>query len=154
VKGETLAKVAVEFDLGSHLHLGSGELNSGGHQRSSILADALEAIIAAIYLDSDFDTCRQRIVAWFAPRLDDLHLAPTLKDPKTQLQEHLQARKMGLPVYSVSSLTGKAHDQDFVMKCEVQGLGLSEEGHGKSRRRAEQAAAKAMLEYLLKNKSK
>ncbi len=150
VKGETLATMAQEFDLGSHLHLGAGELKSGGFRRKSILADALEAIIAAIYLDNgmNMDVCQERILHWFSSRLDTVADTLGQKDPKTCLQEYLQARKIQPPVYVVLSVDGEAHQQTFHVECRVENMTYVTEGIGSSRRSAEQIAAKKYLEGL------
>jgi ribonuclease-3 len=148
VKGETLATIAQDFQVGNYLRLGSGELKSGGAHRPSILADALEAIIAAIYLDSDFETVKKLILSWYAPRLEALSLEATQKDPKTQLQEYMQSKHHPLPTYTVTELQGDSHDQFFVVSCEVALLSEPVMGQGASRRKAEQAAARTALEKL------
>lgn len=148
VKRETLAEVARDLKLGGHLQLGSGELKSGGFRRDSTLADALEAVIGAIYLDSDFATCKARILRLFTPRLEALPSAAALKDPKTRLQEHLQARHISLPEYEVLESHGSDHSRRFLVRCRVEELEIVHEGSGNSRRRAEQAAAAGMLETL------
>jgi ribonuclease-3 len=147
VKGETLAKLAQEFELSHYLRLGAGEIRSGGAQRESILADALEAVIGAIYLDSNFDICKSLILSWFDPRLNAV-ASTDLKDPKTELQEYLQAKKYPLPNYAIVEITGEAHAQFFHIQCQVAELSLISEGHGRSRRKAEQEAAKNLLELL------
>lgn len=148
VSGESLAVIAAEIDLGNHLRLGSGELKSGGFRRKSILADALEALFGAIYLDGGFEAAERVIQRIFAPRLSQLPSAAELKDPKTRLQEALQAKGLPLPVYVVESVTGEAHDQHFEVSCAVAALGLKGQGAGPSRRRAEQAAASLVLSAL------
>ena len=148
VKRETLAAIARDLGLGDYLSLGSGELKSGGFRRDSILADALEAIFGAIVQDAGFATCRTTILGLFAERLGGLSAADGRKDPKTRLQEHLQSRKLELPVYSVQEITGKAHNQLFIIECRVEDLERSSQGRGSNRRRAEQAAAQAMLAQL------
>lgn len=148
VNGETLAELAHEFNLGEYLRLGAGELKSGGSHRASILADALEAIVGAIYLDSDLVTCQQQILTWFASRLENLSARVVPKDPKTRLQEYLQAHKLPLPEYEILSIEGEAHAQTFHVKCQVAGLSQTAEGTGISRRKAEQESAKQMLELL------
>nr|WP_277608558.1 ribonuclease III [Microbulbifer elongatus] len=140
VSGETLAKVARELELGECLRLGEGEMKSGGHRRASILADAVEAIIGAIYLDSGFEAARERVLAWFAPRLQSLSLE-TAKDPKTRLQEWLQARQKPLPDYTVVEVAGEEHSQQFVVECRVSGLSEPAKGIAGNRRAAEKAAA-------------
>ena len=149
VKGATLAEIGREFELGDHLRLGSGELKSGGFRRESILADAVEAIIGAIYLDSGMATCEERIRSWFKERLAGLSITDQHnKDPKTRLQEFLQARQNLLPKYEVVSIEGEAHDQVFTVTCELETLGVSSRGQGSSRRGAEQQAARHALEKL------
>lgn len=146
VKEDTLAEVAREFALGEHLRLGAGELKSGGHRRASILADALEALFGAIYLDSDFATCRAVILALFDARLRCLPEPAELKDPKTRLQEFRQARGESLPVYHVLSTAGEAHAQSFTVACELDDR--RSVAVGTSRRKAEQEAARRLLEEL------
>jgi ribonuclease-3 len=148
VKGETLAELALEMDLGDYLHLGPGELKSGGHRRKSILADAMEAIIGAIYLDGGLDAARQHILAIYSDKLQDLSLEEVGKDPKTQLQEYLQARKQPLPHYEVVATTGSDHEQVFEVSCKVNILPRAIKGTGRSRRKAEQAAATKALKLL------
>ena len=150
VKGDTLAEVAREFALGDLLLLGPGELKSGGFRRDSILADAVEAIIGAIYLEAGLDVCESLILSWFALRLDALDPKFVKKDNKTCLQEFLQARKLPLPVYQVTDITGKSHEQTFFVECTVEGLANAVIGKGHSRRRAEQQAAKHAFEILKK----
>jgi len=148
VKRDTLAKLARQFALGDYLNLGPGELRSGGQARSSILADALEAILAAILLDSDYATTQRVILALFGARLQTLDLDAHQKDPKTRLQELLQARKIALPSYEIVETSGTPHDQVFVVRCMIDELGLVQQGMGSSRRRAEQEAASCMLQEL------
>ena len=148
VKGVTLAKVARELQLGHYLRLGQGEMKSGGFRRDSILADAFEAIIGAIFLDSDIATCQQIILVLFAGRLDAQTLDDTLKDPKTRLQEFLQSRKQPLPDYRILSTSGKDHEQVFRVACEVESIAEPFEAEGTSRRYAEQAAAQMALDAL------
>jgi ribonuclease-3 len=148
VKGDTLADLAREFDLGEYLILGSGELKSGGFKRSSILADAVEAIIGAVYLESGIEVVEPLILRWFDERIKKLNPNEHPKDDKTRLQEYLQGRKMPLPNYTVTQITGKSHDQDFVVECAVSKLEGVVVGKGKSRRKAEQHAARLALEKL------
>lgn len=148
VSGESLAVIAAEIDLGSQLRLGSGELKSGGFRRKSILADALEALFGAVYLDGGFEAAAGVVERLFVPRLDRLPSAAELKDPKTRLQEALQARGLPLPAYSVESISGEAHNQLFEVRCSVSSLGLKVSASGPSRRRAEQAAAQLLLSAL------
>jgi ribonuclease III len=148
VSGEALAVVAAEIGLGDQLRLGSGELKSGGFRRKSILADTLEAVLGAIYLDGGFEAAEKAIERLFVPRLDRLPSAAELKDPKTRLQEALQAKGLPLPNYVVEAVSGEAHSQVFQVSCSVDVLGLKTSATGASRRRAEQAAAQLMLEGL------
>ena len=148
VKADTLADVARNIDLGEFIYLGGGELKSGGHRRSSILSDALEAVIAAVYLDSDYQQTEVMLLRLFQPQLENLSAASNLKDPKTQLQEYLQARQIDLPDYEVEKTTGKSHDQVFTVRCEVLKLELKQNGTGSSRKKAEQQAAKKLLKTL------
>jgi ribonuclease-3 len=147
VRLESLAEVARALQLGDHLQLGTGERRSGGHRRGSILSDALEAVFGAIYLDSGFEACQQCILQHFSCRLDGLDEVTVLKDPKTRLQEYLQSQGKPLPVYSVLNVTGEAHAQQFLVRCEIEGTD-PREGAGDSRRRAEQDAAARMLRLL------
>ncbi len=149
VSGESLAVIAAELGIGDRLHLGSGELKSGGFRRKSILADGFEAILGAIYLDGGFPAAERVIDRLFAPRLLHLPSATDLKDPKTRLQETLQARGLPIPAYLVESISGKAHQQVFRVSCSVGSLGMVAVGEGPSRRTAEQAAAKGVLEQLV-----
>jgi ribonuclease III len=149
VNGDTLAALSNEFNIGDYLRLGVGELRSGGFRRQSILADALEAIIGAIYLDADLLTCQERILGWFAKRLQDLSSLDIPKDAKTELQEYLQAHKLPLPEYSILSMQGEAHAQTFNVECRIAGSEFRGVGTGSSRRKAEQQAAKKILELLL-----
>lgn len=148
VKGVTLAEIGREFELGSYLRLGSGELKSGGFRRESILADAVESIIGAIYLDSDFHTCRDQVLRWFEHRLKQLDIQDTQKDPKTRLQEFLQSRHFPLPRYEVLSVDGEAHNQTFHVCCVLPSLDRKTNGVGSSRRVAEQEAARSALKQL------
>ncbi len=148
VSGETLAQIAQALDLGEHLRLGPGELKSGGFRRASILADALEAILGAMFLDSGFDAAAAVVTRLMAPRLSALPAADLLKDPKTRLQEALQARGLALPIYTLTAVAGDAHAQSFTVTCEVPVFELAAVGEGASRRRAEQLAAAKLLELL------
>jgi ribonuclease-3 len=148
VKGETLAELALQLELGDYLHLGPGELKSGGHRRKSILADAMEAIIGAIYLDGGLEAARHHILAVYSDKLHALSLEEVSKDPKTQLQEYLQARKQPLPDYEVVATTGSEHEQVFEISCKVKMLSRAVKGTGRSRRKAEQAAASKALKLL------
>jgi ribonuclease-3 len=134
--------------LGDYLRLGSGELKSGGYRRDSILADTVEAIIGAIYLDSNMDRCRPYILGWYHSRLEQTSLEDTQKDSKTRLQEFLQSRRAPLPDYDLLSVSGEAHKQTFEIRCAVTLLDQPTEGKGSSRRQAEQNAAKKALDKL------
>lgn len=153
VKQDTLHQLAMQLDLSSVLRLGEGESRSGGYKRPSILADALEAVIGAVYLDAGFDAARNLVERLFK----DVEVAPGMqaasKDPKTELQEWLQGRKMKLPIYRVVATLGEAHRQTFDVECLVSELNQTERGIGGSRRAGEQAAAAAMLQTL-KDRSK
>lgn len=153
VKGETLAQIAKEIQLGDYLILGTGELKTGGHQRDSILADAFEAVVGAVYLDSDLSRCKEIILPLFTSRLSDLSTLK-LKDPKTQLQEVLQAKSFALPEYKVVGMEGEPHDQVFIVECNVVALSLTSQGKANSRRRAEQEAARAMLHNFPNKRAK
>jgi ribonuclease III len=148
VSSHTLAAVAGELGLGEQLRLGSGELKSGGFRRGSILADSLEALFGAVYLDGGLEDSRAVISRLLAARLERLPGAEALKDPKTRLQEELQGRGLALPKYAVEEVAGEPHEQWFVASCEVAGLGLRERGEGSSRRKAEQEAAQRVLAAL------
>ena len=148
VKDASLAELAGDLGLGEHLILGSGERKSGGHRRESILADALEAIFGAVYLDSGFDAACEVIERVFEQRLQSLPDAADLRDPKTRLQEWLQGRKMALPEYELVSVTGKAHAQRFAVTCSVAELSHTTDGNSTTRRKAEQQAARRMLAFI------
>jgi ribonuclease-3 len=148
VNQASLSKIAAELALGERLRLGEGELKSGGFRRPSILADALEALLGAVYLDAGFDALRASVQALFAERLERAEKAPVDKDPKTELQEHLQGRRLQLPRYAVMKTEGEAHDQTFTVECRVDDLALVASGTGASRRAAEQAAAAGVLAKL------
>ncbi|MCB1800503.1 MAG: ribonuclease III [Gammaproteobacteria bacterium] len=147
VKRETLAAIARELNLGGILRLGAGELRSGGQSRDSILADAIEAIIAAVYLDGGLDEARALIHRLLGQRLAEPAPEIRRKDPKTRLQEHLQSLGRPLPHYEVMKIAGDQHDQTFRVRCSI-GMAADTEGEGGSRRKAEQAAARAMLAQL------
>jgi ribonuclease-3 len=149
VRRESLAEIAHGLELGSYLSLGSGERKSGGHRRDSILADALEALFGAIYLDTGFRATRGCILTLFAARLESLSGAAVLKDAKTRLQEYLQALRKPLPEYTVTEISGEAHAQSFRVECAVRDVDVEpSQGEGSSRRQAEQDAADRMLARL------
>lgn len=147
VSEPALAAIARELELGDQLHLGPGELKSGGFRRDSILADALEALVAAVYLDGGWDTCRHVVRGLFEPRLEDAANAQD-KDPKTHLQELLQARGLSLPVYELVKSSGADHAKVFDVRCTIAALDLHADGRGNSRRAAEQAAAAEALTQI------
>lgn len=151
VRGDTLAEVARELDLGDYLRLGAGERKSGGKRRGSILADALEAVIGAILLESGVEECRRCVLGWFSARLEAMSSASADKDAKTRLQEYVQGRGNPLPEYVLISVEGEAHDQHFKVACRLQEPALTVEGEGSSRRKAEQQAAAAALGKLQKH---
>ena len=148
VKDATLASIATELGIGEHLILGSGERKTGGHRRQSILADALEALFGAVYLDAGFDVAKSLIERIYAERLESLPDAAELRDPKTRLQEWLQARKLSLPVYELAEVSGEDHKQRFSVTCSVNELSQTTQGEAASRRSAEQQAARHMLAIL------
>jgi ribonuclease-3 len=148
VSREPLAEIAVSLGLGETLQLGPGELRSGGFRRQSILADALEALCGAIFLDGGLGAAEPIIARLFTERIAGLPSPEALKDPKTRLQEYLQSRSLTLPRYLILGIEGEDHAQTFRVSCEVPGLALRVEGGGSSRRRAEQQAAQAMLEAI------
>lgn len=148
VSGLHLAELAKQLELGNYIQLGAGELKSGGQQRDSIVADALEALIGAIYLDSDIETCRQCVFKWYGKRLEELSQMHPAKDAKSYLQEWVQAHKFPLPTYT-ATISGKPHEQTFVVVCEVHGLPHTAEGTSTSRRKAEQLAAQHYLDLLI-----
>ncbi|WP_068546737.1 ribonuclease III [Thalassotalea crassostreae] len=148
VRGVTLAEIGREFNLSDYLILGPGELKSGGYHRDSILEDAVEAIIGAIFLDSDMICTRKKVLSWFESRIKKIQPGHSQKDPKTRLQEYLQGRKKPLPMYDVVNTTGQAHNQEFTVSCVVDSLKEPIITNGTSRRKAEQAAAEKALELL------
>lgn len=149
VNGETLARIARRLELGDDVRLGEGELKSGGAKRGSILADALEAVFGAVFVDAGFEAARRVIIAAYGEELANANPTTLHKDPKTRLQEWLQARRLPVPAYRIAATRGQAHAQTFEVECEVTTLGLAERGEGRSRRAAEQQAARRMLEVLL-----
>jgi ribonuclease-3 len=154
VSSPSLAMIGGELELGEQLRLGSGELKSGGFRRDSILADSLEAILGAIYLDGGIDAARDVIERLLGARLRELPAAETLKDPKTRLQEELQSRGLALPKYALEEVGGEPHEQWFVASCEAPDLARRATGRGSSRRRAEQEAAQRVLESLVRVQEK
>jgi ribonuclease-3 len=148
VKQDTLHHLAIELGLSALIQLGEGEARSGGHKRPSILADALEAVIGAVYLDAGFTPAQGLVQRLFQAVEINPEMKAIGKDPKTELQEWLQARKMHLPLYRVVGTLGAAHQQTFDVECEITELNFSERGIGGSRRAGEQAAAVAMLQTI------
>lgn len=154
VKQDTLFHIACGLGLATGLRLGDGEKRSGGHKRPSILADALEAIIGAVYLDAGFEVAAALVHRLYSGIELSVQMSALSKDAKTELQEWLQGRKMKLPVYRVVATLGEAHKQTFDVECTVSETGHSERGIGASRRAGEQAAAAAMLQYFASNPSR
>jgi ribonuclease-3 len=148
VKDTSLAGIATDIGLGEFLILGSGERKTGGHRRQSILADALEAIFGAVYLDAGFDAAQAVIRKAFGDRLRQFPSVDNLRDPKTRLQEWLQARQLELPDYELVEVTGEPHRQTFEVSCRVGDAAPATTGTGTTRRKAEQAAARSMFEQL------
>lgn len=141
VREATLSDVATKLGLGDHLRLGEGELKSGGSRRPSMLADAIEAIIGAVFIDAGFEAARAMVTRLYAPLLENLDPKSIGKDPKTLLQEYLQGRKLGLPEYLLLATEGEAHCQTFRVECRIPALNVKSQGEGGSRRIAEQQAA-------------
>ncbi len=150
VKGETLAELAKEHHLGKCLQLGTGELRSGGYKRASILADAMEAVIAAVFLESGFDQACQLVWRLFATRLSEEAIASLGKDEKSHLQEYLQARQLPLPVYTVEETHGKDHQQQFTVSCYIESFNLKVHAKASSKKNAEKAVARQALEQISK----
>ncbi|MEH6420450.1 ribonuclease III [Pseudomonas sp. CGJS7] len=149
VRESALAPIARALELGGRLTLGPGEMKSGGHRRDSILADALEAVVAAIYLDAGFQTCRERVLPWFQAAMEALPPPHKVgKDAKTRLQEWLQGRQKPLPLYALLSESGEDHAKTFRVSCSVGQPAVSAEGEAGSRRAAEQLAAEEVLRLL------
>ena len=148
VKQDTLFQLAFDLELSTVLRLGEGELRSGGQKRPSILADALEALIGAVYLDAGYPAAQALVLRLFKNVAVNPQMQAASKDPKTELQEWLQGRKLQLPLYTVVATRGAAHKQMFEVACDIREMGLSQLGLGTSRRAGEQSAAAAMLEIL------
>ncbi|MFY7698224.1 MAG: ribonuclease III [Legionella sp.] len=153
VRGEMLAEIAAELEVGDCLFLGQGELKSGGFRRASILADSLEAIFAAIFLDGGIGAAQTVILSLFASRLTNSNLNDNLKDAKTQLQEQLQADKQPLPDYTLTNVVGESHEQMFYINCSIATLNLVTQGEGPTRRKAEQQAAAKLLQEIVRKKN-
>jgi len=150
VNQASLSQVAEGLGLGERLRLGEGELKSGGFRRPSILADAVEALLGAVYLDAGFEAARAAVLHVLGDKVASAGSRPVDKDPKTALQELLQGRGLALPRYAVQKTEGEAHDQTFIVECRVDDLGVVATGKGTSRRAAEQAAAEGVLAQLEK----
>ena len=148
VRESSLAAIARQLDLGRWIELGPGEMKSGGHRRDSILADSLEAIVAAIHLESGYEGCRDIVLPWFEPMLAGLPVGKAEKDAKTRLQEWLQARQLTRPEYALVDSSGEEHARVFKVSCRTEDPPLSAEGEGSSLRAAEQAAAAAVLDQI------
>jgi ribonuclease-3 len=148
VKQDTLFQLAFDLELSGVLRLGEGELRSGGQKRPSILADAVEALIGAVYLDAGYQAAQALVLRLFKDVAVNPEMQAASKDPKTELQEWLQGRKLQLPLYTVVATRGAAHKQIFEVACDIREMGLSQLGLGTSRRAGEQAAAAAMLESI------
>jgi ribonuclease-3 len=148
VRESALAGVARQLKLGEFLELGPGELKSGGQRRDSILADALEALVAAIHLDAGYEACRRRVLPWFEPMLDELPVGKVEKDAKTRLQEWLQARQFARPEYTVLDSSGEEHARIFRVRCRTEAPPFSAEAEGGSLRAAEQASAMLVLAQI------
>ncbi len=148
VSGESLARIAAERGVGERLRLGAGEAKSGGERRASILADTLEAIVGAVFVDAGYEAAAAVVRALLGPRLAGLPEAAALKDPKTRLQEALQGRGLPLPDYRLIVVSGDPHERHFEVRCEVPALDLAASGEGASRRRAEQLAAERLIALL------
>ncbi|OCG28302.1 ribonuclease III [Gilliamella sp. wkB108] len=148
VCGQTLAEIGKNFKLGDHLILGQGELKSGGYRRESIISDAVEAIIGAIYLDSDIENIRRLILLWYQSRLEEIKPGIKQKDAKTRLQEYLQGIHRERPCYLIIEVTGDNHEQEFLIQCKIDNDNREYLGRGLSRRKAEQAAAQEALKQL------
>lgn len=148
VCGESLAAAGARLGLAEHLRMGAGEAASGGAHRPSILADALEALYGAVFLDGGYVPARNAVLATLGDALEAVDERTTAKDPKTRLQEALQARRQGLPRYQVVATRGAAHEQVFEVECSIEALGMQARGSGASRRAAEQQAAEALLSRL------
>lgn len=148
VKGETLAEISLSLGLNQDLRLGAGELKAGGAKRQSILADVLEALIAAIYLDSNFDIAKSKVLDWFVEKLASIDQKTPSKDHKSRLQELMQAQKLPLPIYNLTKVIGEAHNQTFTIECSLANSQKRFVGVAKSKRLAEQKAAKQALKAL------
>lgn len=151
VNESVLAEISLELELGNSLRLGSGELKSGGYRRASILADALEALIAAVFLERDMASAKAFVLGLFERRLEELPAEDELKDPKSRLQEYLQSRGYDLPKYRLLSTTGDAHRQTFTTECNIESLNIVTQGVSTSRRKAEQKSAAKAYQKVISN---
>ena len=152
VNQQALSELAVSLSLGEHLRLGEGELKSGGFRRPSILADAFEALIGAVFLDGGFAAAEKVLTEIYRPLLAAIDPTASGKDPKTSLQEYLQGRRFGLPQYSIVSIEGEAHEQRFRVECAIAELSIRSQGEGPTRRAAEQEAARSAFELAAVHK--
>ena len=148
VNKETLAQIAKQLGLGDHIRFGIGEHRSGGGRKKSLLANTVEALIGAVYLDSGLDNCRRTILRLYTPLLDEMSAENIPKDPKSELQEYMQANRKSLPAYNVIAEEGGAHDKLFTIECCIDGLAEPVIAKGRSKRSAEQTAARAALEMI------
>lgn len=145
VRESSLAEIARRLDIGDNIVLGTGEMKTGGHRRDSILADTLEAVIAAIYLDSNFETCRTTVLPWFEQQIRDIQPGKIDKDAKTRLQEWLQAKQLARPDYQLLESRGEDHARIFIVQCSTVEPELCEQAEGSSLRLAEMAAAEKLM---------
>jgi ribonuclease-3 len=148
VKEPTLGELALTLNIGDALRLGEGELKSGGWRRPSVLADALEAIIGAVFLDAGFDAAEMVVIKLFTPLIEKIDPKSIGKDPKSLLQEYLQSKKIDVPIYEVLAIEGEAHCQTFRVECKVSKFNITTQGEGTSRRNAEQEAAKLAYQQI------
>lgn len=148
VKEPTLGEIALALNIGEALRLGEGELKSGGWRRPSVLADALEAIIGAVFLDAGFDAAEAVVIKLFTPLIEKIDPKSIGKDPKSLLQEYLQSKKIDVPSYEVMTIEGEAHSQTFLVECKVAKFNITTQGEGTSRRNAEQEAAKLAYQQI------
>ncbi|WP_428354254.1 ribonuclease III [Methyloprofundus sp.] len=151
VNQESLAELARQHNFGDYLILGSGELKSGGYRRASILSDAVEAIMGAIIIDQGVENCKTWVLKLFAERIAALRLDNWQKDPKTRLQEYMQARQLDIPSYTLTSQSGLPHEQTFKVECAISLFDKKYVGSGFSRKKAEQHSAELMLEQIARN---
>jgi len=149
VNKETLARLATQMQLGKHIRFGSGDQKSGGGGKKSLLSSTLEALIGAVYLDSDLGSCRRSVLTLYASLFDGLSIENVPKDPKSELQEYLQANRKSLPVYHVIAEEGRAHDKLFTVECCIDGVIEPTMAKGRTKRNAEQLAARTVLEKLV-----